>query len=193
GDRSAVHGRTGRRADRPHHAAESVGTENLMTLPVVLTLAALLVVTTLALLWSRWPVWAKSLLVVGVTAFYFFAFEAVSDMWGWPAAEALPERFVLLAAVIEEPTKQSPGALYVWVNSLDGGHPAQQPRAFRLPYEKDLHALLNEGLKKARQGVTQMGTAQPRAGNGRTGWLRSGTETQDIKIRDLPAPQLPEK
>lgn len=164
-----------------------------MTLPIALTFAALLVVTTFALLWSRWPTWAKGLLVVGVTAFYFFAFEAISGMWGWPAAEALPERFVLLAAVVEEPTKQSPGALYIWVNALDGSRTAREPRAYRLPYEKDLHALINEGLKKARQGVMQMGTAEPRAGSGRNAWLRNGAEVQDIRIRDLPAPQLPEK
>ena len=164
-----------------------------MTLPIVLTFSALLVVTGLALLWSRWPGWAKSLLVIGVTAFYFFAFEAVSGMWGWPAAETLPERFVLLAQVIEEPTKQTPGALYLWVNALDGNHAAREPRAYRLPYEKDLHALLNDGLKKARQGVTQMGTAEPRAGASRFAWLRSGDEVQQIRIRDLPAPQLPEK
>lgn len=42
-----------------------------MTLPIVLTFAALLVVTALALLWSRWPAWTKGLLVLGVTAFYF--------------------------------------------------------------------------------------------------------------------------
>jgi hypothetical protein len=164
-----------------------------MTLPIVLTFAVLLVVTAFALLWSRWPAWSKGLLVVGVTAFYFFAFDAISGMWGWPAAEALPERFVLLAAVVEEPTKQSPGALYVWVNALEGNRPAPEPRAYRLAYDKELHTLINEGVKKARQGVTQMGTAEPRAGSSRYAWLRSGAEVQDIKIRDLPAPQLPEK
>jgi len=164
-----------------------------MTLPIVLTFTALLLVTTLALLWSRWPGWAKGLLVLGATAFYFFAYDAVSGMWGWPAAETLPERFVLLGAVIEEPTKQTPGAVYLWVNSLEGGHPAREPRAYRLPYEKELHLLVNEGLKKVRQGVTQMGTAEPRPGSGRLSWLRSGNEMPDIKIRDLPAPQLPEK
>lgn len=164
-----------------------------MTLPIVLAFAALLVVTAFALLWSRWPAWSKGLLVLGVTAFYFFAFDAISGMWGWPAAESLPERFVLVAAVVEEPTKQSPGALYLWVNSLEGNRPSREPRAYRVPYEKDLHALVNEGLKKARQGIAQMGTAEPRIGAGRFGWLRSGTDMQDIRIRDLPAPQLPEK
>jgi hypothetical protein len=100
---------------------------------------------------------------------------------------------VLLAAVIEEPTKTSSGALYVWVNALEGGKPVREPRAFRLPYTKDMHSLLNEGMKKVRQGVSQMGSAEPKAGRRGLAWLRPGSDEQNVKIRDLPMPQLPEK
>ncbi len=164
-----------------------------MTLPVVLSLAALAFLTVLALLWSRWPVWLKALLVVGVTVFYFFADEVVHGMWGWPSTDALPERFVLLAAVIEEPTTKRPGALYVWVNAMQDGKPAAQPRAFALPYSKDVHALLNEGMKKVREGVSQLGTAEPKPGKAGLAWLRPGNDEQKVKLRDLPVPQLPEK
>jgi hypothetical protein len=95
--------------------------------------------------------------------------------------------------VIDEPSNKSSGALYVWVNAIDNGKPVAQPRAYRLAYAKDLHALLNEGLKKARQGVSQMGTAEPKAGKRGFSWLRPGSDEQVIKIRDLPVPQLPEK
>jgi len=164
-----------------------------MTLSMVLSFAALALLCTLALLWSRWPAWLKGVLVVGVTVFYFYADEVVHQMWGWPSSDALPERFVLLAAVIEEPNTKSAGALYVWLNALDNGKPAAQPRSFKLPYSKDLHALLNEGMKKARQGVSQMGTSEPRAGKRGLSWLRPGNDEQVVKIRDLPSPQLPEK
>jgi hypothetical protein len=164
-----------------------------MTLSVVLSFAALLLLCLLALLWSRWPAWLKGLLVVGVTVFYFFADDIVHNMWGWPSPDALPERFVLLAAVIEEPNAKSAGALYVWANAIENGKPAAQPRAYRLAYAKDLHALLNEGLKKVRQGVSQMGTSEPRAGKRGLSWLRPGNDEQVVKIRDLPVPQLPEK
>jgi hypothetical protein len=77
--------------------------------------------------------WLKALLVVGVTVLYFWgADDVVHGVWGWPSPHALPERFVLLAAVIEEPT-QEPGALYVWVNAIENGKPAPQPRAYRCP------------------------------------------------------------
>jgi hypothetical protein len=164
-----------------------------MTLAVVLSFVVLVALLALALLWSRWPVWLKGFLLAAVAVFYFWAHDAVLAMWGWPATEPLPERFVLLAAVIEEPNARTAGALYVWVNAIEGGKPAELPRAYRLPYSKDLHSLLNEGIKKSRQGVSQMGTATPKVGKGGLSWLRPGNDEQVIKIRDMPAPQLPEK
>lgn len=164
-----------------------------MTLPIVLSFCVLLLLCALALLSSRWPAWLKGLLVVGVTVFYFYADEVVHSMWGWPSPDALPERFVLLAAVIDEPTAKSKGGLYVWVNALEDGKPAAAPRAYRLPYSKDLHALLSEGMKKVRQGVSQLGSAEPKVGRKGLAWLRPGSDEQTVKIRDLPVPQLPEK
>lgn len=164
-----------------------------MNLALVLSFSALALLCALALLWSRWPAWLKGILVVGVTVFYFFGDNVVHQLSGWPTPDALPERFVLLAAVIEEPNAKTPGALYVWANALENGKPAAQPRAYRLPYTKDVHSMLNEGIKKVRQGVSQMGTSEPKVGKGGTSWLRPGNDEQAVKIRDLPVPQLPEK
>jgi hypothetical protein len=155
---------------------------------------ALAALTGLALVASRWPAWAKALLVAGVTGLYFVADRALDDTWGWPSKGGLPERFVLLAAVIEEPVKNDPGALYVWVHALQDGKPVRQPRAYKLPYAKDLHALLEEAMKKVRQGVTQMGSAEPKRARGTfLNWLRPGSDEQQMKVRDMPVPQLPEK
>jgi hypothetical protein len=154
---------------------------------------ALACLAALALVFSAWPKWAKALLVLGVTALYFYGERAFDGVWGTASRQSLPERFVLLAAVIEEPGKTSPGALYVWVNPLDNGKPSPEPRAYKLAYSKDLHALLDEGLKKARQGVSQMGSAEPKVGPRGLSWLRPGNDEQAVKIRDLPVPQLPEK
>jgi hypothetical protein len=48
-------------------------------------------------------------------------------------------------------------------------------------------------MKKVRQGVSQMGSAEPKSGPRGFSWLRPGNEEQAVKIRDLPVPQLPEK
>ena len=162
-------------------------------LSVLIAFAALAALLLLALLWSRWPAWLKGLLVVGVTLLYFHGEAVVHAVAGTPSPDALPERFVLLAAVFDEPTSKSAGALYVWVNPIENGKPAAAPRAYKLPYAKDLHALLDDGLKKVRQGVSQVGTAEPKQGKRGLGWLRPGSDEQVVKIRDLPVPQLPEK
>ena len=164
-----------------------------MSLALILTFALLVLLCTLALLWSRWPVWLKGLLVVGSTVLYFWGDDLVHTLSGWPTPDSLPERFALLAVVIEQPSAKTPGALFLWVNAIDKGKPLAQPRAYKVAYTKDLHALLNEGMKKARQGISQMGTAVPKAGKKGLGWLRPGSDEQEVKIRDLPAPQLPEK
>jgi hypothetical protein len=164
-----------------------------VSLALTLTYAALAFLCVLALVWSRWPAWVKVLLVGGVAVLYFWADDVVHELSGWPSADALPERFALLAVVIEEPSAKSHGALYLWVNAIENGKPVARPRAYRLPYAKDLHAVLNEGMKKARQGVSQMGTAEPKAGRRTFAWLRPGSDEVEVKIRDLPAPQLPEK
>jgi hypothetical protein len=164
------------------------------TAPLLWAYAALAFASGLALVVSRWPHWAKALVVVAVTGLYFVADAALDGAWGWPARTGLPERFVLLAVVVEEPTKKSDGALYVWVNPIENGKPVKEPRAHRLPYTKDLHSLFNEGMKKVRQGVSQMGSAEPKRGKqGYLAWLKPGSDEQEVKIRDLPLPQLPEK
>ena len=164
-----------------------------MSLALTLSFSVLVLLCTLALLWSRWPTWLKGLLVLGTTLLYFWGDEVVHNLSGWPTADALPERFALLAVVIDEPSAKSPGALFLWVNAIDKGKPVAQPRNYKVAYTKDLQALLNEGMKKARQGVSQMGTASPKVGKKGLGWLRPGADEQEVKIRDLPAPQRPEK
>jgi hypothetical protein len=164
-----------------------------MTLPVILGFAALLFLALLALLWSRWPAWFKGMLVLGVTVLYFYGSSVVGDIWGWPSNDELPERFVLLAAVIDEPNAKHAGGLYVWVSTLQDGHAAPQPRAFRLPYSKEMHLQLSEGTQKLRAGIAQMGIAERRSPPSGVQWMRAGNEGQAIRLRDLPGPQLPEK
>lgn len=165
-----------------------------MSLSIILGFAAVLFVTVLALIWSHWPAWLKGVLVTAVTVLYFFGHEAVHSIWGIPSTDALPPKFVMLAAVVQEPTNKTPGLLYLWVSKISDNGPTLEPRAYQLPYSRKLHTQIDEGIKKGRDGVSQVGTAEVKAGNGRgMGWLRPGNDEQEIKISDLPSPQLPEK
>lgn len=168
-----------------------------MMLALILGFAALLLLLLLALLWSRWPAYLKLILVVGVTALYFYGHDAVHAIWGAPSTDRLPERFVMISAVVEEPTQRNPGAIYVWVSPIDEDRQSTlDPRAYRLAYSRPLHSQIDDGLKRGRDGVSQMGTASDvkRSGKGKgKGWLQPGEDEQEIRIRDMPVPQLPEK
>lgn len=165
-----------------------------MALALVLAYASLVLIAVLALLWSAWPRWMRAMLATGAAALYFVGHGAVHALMGVPTRESLPEQFVLVAAMVEEPTTNSPGALYLWVRTLRDGLAEPEPRAYRLAYTRKLHEQINEGLKKGRDGVSQMGTAEVRGNQGRgLGWLQPGADEQEVRIRDLPMPQLPEK
>lgn len=138
----------------------------------------------------------KIWVVLGVSAFYFVGYHAINDSQGWAASSELPPRFVLLAAVIEEPVKdKTKGEIFVWLQPLTDNRPAGEPRAFRFPYEKGLHSLFEEGMKKNRNGNSQMGLVESaQHGSRGVSWLKpANTTTQRIKLRDMPAAQLPEK
>lgn len=164
-------------------------------LGLILAFAALLLLTLLALLWSRWPVWMKGVLVLAVTGLYFYGNDAVHRVWGVPSRDPLPERFVMLAAAVDEPTGKSPGSIFLWVSvPREGENNRLSPIAYRVPYSKRLHQEIDEGVRKGKDGISQMGTAEAKAGAGQgLGFLRPGNDEQEIKIRDLPSPQLPEK
>lgn len=166
-----------------------------MGLALVIAFSALLLTTLLALLWSRWPLWLRGLLIGAVTLFYFYANDAIHQIWGVPSRDALPERFVMIAAVVEEPAGRAPGSIYLWVTvPQEGAGPRLEPRAYRVPYSRPLHAQIEEGLRKGREGISQMGSAEAKAGSGRAfGLLRPGNDEQEIRIKDLPVPALPEK
>jgi hypothetical protein len=77
---------------------------------------------------------------------------------------------------------------------MKDNQPLAMPRVHRLPYEKDLHRILGDGIKKARDGNTQMGETEPRRGQGGLAWLLPASNDKvQIKLSDLPRAQLPEK
>ena len=170
-------------------------TSELLVLGILYALLAGLLLALLLL--TRWAWWVKGAATVLVSVFYIWSYQAWVGLSGWPSEDLLPKRFVFLSAVFDEPRSAQghTGAIYIWVHPLDGERLADMPRAYRLPYEKDLRRLLDDGMKKARDGNTQLGSLEPKRGisSGST-WLRpSGRDDVTIKLSDVPRAQLPEK
>ena len=156
-------------------------------------LAFLLLVLCLA---TRWHWSIKAALVLMVSGFYIFSSQTFRSLSGWPAEDTLPEKFVLLSAVFDEPSpaRDHPGNIFIWVNPMKDNQPLEMPRVFRLPYEKNLHRILGDGVRKAREGNTQMGSTEPQRGPQGLAWLLpAASDRVHIKLNDLPRAQLPDK
>jgi len=171
-----------------------VVSSQLLLLVIVYALLAFLLLVLCLGTRSHWGL--KAALVLLVSGFYAFGHQTFKGVSGWPAEDELPRQFVLLSAVFDEPSpgRSHPGAIYLWVHPMKDNAPLAMPRAFKLPYEKDLHRILGDGVKKARDGNTQLGETEPRRGQGGLAWLRPASNDKvEIKLRDLPRAQLPEK
>lgn len=85
------------------------------------------------------------------------------ELIGWPSEARVPERFQLDWGTVVEPDKLngSPGSIYLWVEALDENNvPAGTPRAFRVPYSRDLADRIGHAKERIEQGKDQAGTAR---------------------------------
>lgn len=146
---------------------------------------------------------------------------SVNEFLGWPTEEKLPEQFLVHWAVIDEPDVKdgTEGSIYVWTKPLsetketydtwddyllsfyDGN---SQPRAYRLPYSRDLHEKTQEALNMLMQGEgvggSRMGEGKPgkgsREGDGESEDGEEGgslTRNGGVMFHKLPPPKLPDK
>ncbi len=156
-------------------------------------IAILLLVLCLATPWRRW---LKVLMILVVTSSYFVANYTFEDMLGWPTPRMLPEKFLVLSAVIEEPNKEKgiDGAIYIWISPLDSNRPSVVPRAYKLPYLKENHSQLSEAQRKSRQGIRQVAIVERGGGGSGGSFLKANADNKvKLKITDAPATRLPEK
>lgn len=164
---------------------------------LTITYVALAVLLLSLNFFTRWPLWLKLLCVIAVTGFYFVTYRSLNGVLGWPTTATLPDRFLLLASSVTEPdkTRGTAGVVHIWATSLEAGRPAAEPRAYTLPYTKELHSQLEDANKNMRNGILQLGrrtTADDDDERPRDA-TRFARERERIEIYDLPDPQLPEK
>lgn len=113
--------------------------------------------------WS-WPV--KAVTICTALPLFVATFVTLETMLGWPSDDDLPAAFQLHAALVDEPSTGDAraGAIYLWVTSLDimddqevldsdpmgAVETGSTPRAFALPYSRDLHNRV-EAMREAMQ------------------------------------------
>ena len=102
----------------------------------------------------------------------------------------MPSSFELVPASILEPETDGSeaGAIFLWVRENLGA----VPRAYELPYSRQLHELVHASRRKLSQGVRQHGTVKGRENAGKGASLNDNLYLvlEDATQRILPAKSL---
>src|SRR6516164_6506158 len=137
-----------------------------MTLPLAGVIASYLVIAVLLLslnLASRWHWTVKAAAIAATTGFFAVSYVSIGGLIGWPSEARMPGHFQLHWATVVEPDKLNglPGSIYLWVEALDEANmPAGMPRAFRVPYSRELADRIGRAKERIEQGKDQAGTAR---------------------------------
>lgn len=148
-------------------------------------------------LFTKIPSWIKLSCILLISSFYYLTFSSYLGLLGWPTNQKLPEDFLLLASSITEPDDSlgEPGVIFVWLSTFEDNFPANEPRAYKLPYDLELHASLDEALRQQRRGNVQLGRTVEKIESAvlPKNMNQFGQKRQKIEFYALPDPELPEK
>ncbi len=146
---------------------------------------------------ARVPTWLKFLTLILISGFYYLTWFSYQGLLGWPTAQDIPDEFQLLSSQITEPDEQTgdPGVIHLWLNTFIDNRPADEPRAYEMPYDLETHAALQEALNQQRQGKIQIGRKTARVNDPErpTDTSRYGQKRYKLEFSKLPDPELPEK
>jgi hypothetical protein len=137
-----------------------------MTLPLAGIVASYVVIAVLVLslnLASRWHWSIKAITIATTTVFFGISYVSIVGLIGWPSEARVPEHFQLHWATVVEPDKLNgvPGSIYLWVEALDKDDMlAGTPRAFRVPYSRELADRIARAKERIEKGTDQSGTAR---------------------------------
>src|SRR5689334_12094111 len=129
-----------------------------MTLPLAGIVAAYVATAVLLLslnLASRWHWGIKATAIAVTNGFFVTSYLSIAGLLGWPSEGRLPGRFQLHWATVVEPDKLSglPGSIFLWVEALDENKMlAGTPRAFRVPYSRELAERIGHAKERIEQG-----------------------------------------
>jgi hypothetical protein len=145
-------------------AADAIGGATALPLAgVVLSYVALAVLLLSLNIASRWH-WGVKAAAIGVTTLFFgVSYASIAGLIGWPSGAPVPAHFQLHWATVVEPDKLNgvPGSIYLWLEELDDDNmPRGTPRAFRVPYSRELADRIGHAKERIEQGIDQAGTAR---------------------------------
>jgi hypothetical protein len=119
---------------------------------------------------------------------YYLHWLGLQQTKGWPSDQTLPTKFELISADVVEPnqSKKIKGNIHLWIRPDNNG----APRAYILPYTRDLHNRLFEAHQRIQQGRAQIGMLYD-SGSGEGGSDIGGG--MKLGFKNAPRRRLPPK
>ena len=156
---------------------------------VVMFLMVLLLV---GAIYSRLHWVPKAILIVLSLSVATVSYTIYQRSLGWPVADKMPEKFQLIASVIDEPSNdgKNPGAIYLWVKD----YRSEAPRSIKLPYDRATHKKMMQARQKMQEGQSvhmRAGTEKKPKSGGASG----SDDTDGKQVLDFvpPPSTLPDK
>ena len=155
---------------------------------------------------SSWSWVIKLIAIIITTLGYAGTFYSLDHLRGYPVSEALPDRFEMEWALVDEPDKVSgeEGSIYLWIRELDDlKQPIGLPRAYRQSFDEALAERTEEARGMIQDGERGVGYVEiieieddsDTVGEGETGLRASNdSERRDfINFRSVGRVDLPAK
>jgi len=126
------------------------------------------IILTTLLLWmfkkadvAQW----KKLLIIPLTLWWSVAlYYTPLGFMGYPVSKDIPDKAIVIGYKIIEPNEQNDGGMYFWVIDVNKVNPLpadprkafeilnrQEPRAYKLPYDRELHKEFSKKKKKQNE------------------------------------------
>lgn len=164
---------------------------NAVGIPVAFLLLAAMGLWLIIFAKGYW--WLKIIFITFALYFSLAMWASLSQLSGWPTDVEMPDKFLVHAILVEEPSKSNlkeKGAIYMWASEIDENHNikkkevsswllpfvsrknSSEPRVYRLPYSEELHEQSRQISKMLKAGKPVVGkgkkiSGQPGEGEGK--------------------------
>jgi hypothetical protein len=148
----------------------------------------------------------KAGVMVFVSSLCIWVWISLSAMFGWPLDKIPTGTYDISWIEVIEPNKSKSidGGIYIWIKNMDKTdkhdlfqqqeqHMSQRkPRAYGLPYSRELHKQVMEMKGALKKGQRIRATIKPKDLEGKKGEKPNAVEQEpDIKFHKLPPPKPP--
>ena len=157
---------------------------------LILSLSYVVLLVIIVWMWFNKPLGAigKIVLSLLLPLIYYFHWIGLQESKGWPSNQTLPTQFELLSADVVEPNplKEVSGNIHLWIRPKENG----SPRAYILPYSRDLHNSLFRAKQAMSHGRAQLGFLFDDKSSERGASIGGGMK---LDFRRAPRKRLPPK